>query len=117
VRLNPMVMTASRGDARTRELRGRVDDPLGAQHHPAVAATNTSRISAARPGHPASSRSVQAAGLSEPPKAAAGALAVKATTNSSVPTSASAHSDRRKRTVVTMYSGPSGHAAPIRTPL
>ena len=79
-----------------------------------VAITRTSRAIAARPGQPASARSNHADGLSEAPSERSVASAVNATRNSTVPTSASAHIERRKRTVIT-YSGPSGHATPIST--
>ena len=79
-----------------------------------VAITRTSRAIAARPGQPASARSNHADGLSEAPSERPVASAVNATRNKTVPTNASAHIERKKRTVIT-YSGPSGHATPIST--
>ena len=78
----------------------------------AQAMTSTRRARAARPGHPASSRSSHPAGLSPLPKDSSRTAALRATTYSNVPASVSSHTERRKRTA-RMYSGPSGQAAMI----
>ena len=79
-----------------------------------LAMTSTRRAIAARPAHPASSRSSHAAGLRPLPKESSLTAAVRATTYSSVPTNVRIHTERRKRTA-RMYSGPSGQATTIST--
>ena len=76
------------------------------------AITNTSRARAARPSQPAPARSTHCAGDSAEANDWSLAAAVKATTNSTVPTSASIHTERMNLMVIT-YSGPSGQASAI----
>ena len=101
VRLSPTDTTASNGIAQRPQLRRRVDDraPDASTTQP-EAITRTSRAIAARPGQPSSVRSSHADGFIDAPNERSVASAVNAIRNSTVPISASAHIERRNRTVI-----------------
>ena len=114
VRLRPTATMASKGMPNAGSCVVGSMTRSGRSTTQPVAITRTSRAIAARPGQPASARSNHADGLSDAPSERSVASAVNAMRNSTVPTSASAHIERRNRTVIT-YSGPSGQATPIST--